>query len=220
MREQSFEKDFYELLKNFNSQNIRSIREKIFLNNKIFKYMQMMKEHDIDTYKHSVNVAAISVEIAKVYNYSIESLLILVKAALLHDIGKIHIDKSILNKPSKLSQIERTLIEEHSLIGYRILVDDIDIEKEVAIAVLQHHERNDRSGYPNNLCENEISFFAKIIAVADIFDAMLYKRPYKRAWPLLDVMQYINSLSGTLLDSDVVTILNTIYNVNLCKGLL
>jgi HD-GYP domain-containing protein (c-di-GMP phosphodiesterase class II) len=101
-------------------------------------------------------------------------------AGIIHDIGKIGIPSDILSKPGKLSEIEFSLIKAHSQIGYDVL-KNIDFPYPVARWILQHHERLNGSGYPAGLGKDEISLEAKILAVADVVDAMASHRPYRVA---------------------------------------
>ncbi len=124
-------------------------------------------------------------------------------AALVHDIGKIHIPSEILSKPSALSDIEFALIKTHSQVGYDIL-KDIEFDLPVPDMVLQHHEKLDGSGYPSGLRGDEIIFGAKIISVADIVEAMASHRPYRPGLGLGYALEEIRKNKGRFYDSDVV----------------
>jgi len=133
------------------------------------------------------------------------------RAALLHDIGKLGIPATILDKPEKLSGKEYETIKTHPQIGARILKP---IEEYAALIpmVLQHHERFDGKGYPNGLSGNSIHLGARILAVADAFDAMISDRPYRDGMPLERVMGIIQQESGRQFDPVVVdALMNTIY---------
>jgi len=104
-------------------------------------------------------------------------------AGSIHDIGKLSIPAEILSKPTKLTNIEFSLIKEHSLIGYEML-KDVESPWPLAQIVYQHHERMDGSGYPRNLKGDEILLEARIMAVADVVEAMASYRPYRPAWAL------------------------------------
>ena len=103
----------------------------------------------------------------------------LVIAGLLHDVGKIILPKEVLAKTSKLSDEEYQLVKQHTLKGYE-LVEAKELDERIKLAILQHHERNDGSGYPKGLKDQEISDFAKIIAIADVYDAMTSNRVYRQ----------------------------------------
>ena len=125
-------------------------------------------------------------------------------AALLHDIGKISVPAEILSKPGKLTNNEFNLIKTHSLTGYDIL-KDIDFPWPIAEVVLQHHERLNGSGYPGGLKGNEILLAARILAVADVFEAMSSHRPYRPALGLDLALHEIEINQGILYDPVVAT---------------
>jgi putative two-component system response regulator len=123
-------------------------------------------------------------------------------AAKIHDLGKITIPAEILNKPGRLNEIEFTLIKTHSRLGYEIL-KDIAFPWPIAQIVLQHHERLDGSGYPQGLTEKEILLEAKILAVADVIEAMASHRPYRPALSIDEALEEIMRHKGRLYDSEV-----------------
>lgn len=142
--------------------------------------IEKLKEHDPYTYLHSQRVAQLSVEIAKVLEFSEQDLKKIYYGALLHDIGKIEIDKNILNKPDKLTRDEWRLIQQHPIFGYKIIFQYCSGDILPYIA-LMHHERSDGSGYPFGITKDRIPPEVQIVAVADSFDAMTTQRMYNRA---------------------------------------
>jgi len=126
-------------------------------------------------------------------------------ASLIHDIGKIGLPTEILSKPGKLTDIEFSLIKDHSQVGYNIL-KPIEFSYPIAKIVLQHHERLNGSGYPNNLKGDEIILEAKIIGVADVVEAMSSFRPYRPALGIDAALEEISQNKGTLYDPEVVDI--------------
>ena len=124
-------------------------------------------------------------------------------AALIHDIGKLYIPSDILSKPGKLSEIELGLIKTHSKSGYDI-VKGMDFPAAVALAVLQHHERLDGSGYPGQLKGVDTLLEAKILAVADVVEAMASHRPYRPALGIDRALEELSNGKGKLYDPDVV----------------
>ena len=124
-------------------------------------------------------------------------------AATVHDIGKIYVPAEILNKPGRLEEIEMSLIKMHAETGYGIL-KDIDFEEPIAEIVLQHHERLDGTGYPSGLKGESISSSARIIAVADVVEAMSSHRPYRPALGLESALDEITNNRKTLYDEEVV----------------
>lgn len=131
-------------------------------------------------YKHSVNVAALSSMLGKWIGFEEKEINLLTYAAILHDIGKTKIPKNILNKVSALSLVEKKAIQVHSKIGYNFIKDIPFIHKSVSYGILMHHERMDGSGYPLGVTGDKIHPFAKIIAIADVFDAVNSNRLHKK----------------------------------------
>ena len=124
-------------------------------------------------------------------------------AACIHDLGKISIPSEILSKPGKLNEIEFMMIKAHPQIGYEIL-RTIDFPWPISQVVLQHHERNNGSGFPNGLFENQILLEAKILGVADVVEAMASYRPYRPALGIDAALGEITNNSGVLYDKDIV----------------
>jgi HD-GYP domain-containing protein (c-di-GMP phosphodiesterase class II) len=123
---------------------------------------------------------------------------------LMHDIGKIAVDEKILNSSFTLSADEWQEIRKHPEIGFRILSSSNEFF-EISKDVLQHHERWDGQGYPNGLCRDEISIQARIIAVADTYDAMMSDRAYRKAFNQDEVINEILRCSGTQFDPEIVS---------------
>ncbi|MBQ9492794.1 MAG: HD domain-containing protein [Oscillibacter sp.] len=158
---------------------------------------------DAYTNGHSARVAKYSAMIARQMGKRKEEVDDIRNIALLHDIGKISIPDKILNKPGRLTDEEFSVMRSHSQRGYDIL-KEITIAPDLAIGAGFHHERPDGKGYPRGLKEAEIPEIARIIAVADTFDAMYSTRPYRKKMPLRDVVAEIRKSSGTQLSPEVV----------------
>jgi putative nucleotidyltransferase with HDIG domain len=124
-------------------------------------------------------------------------------AAVIHDIGKIHVPAEILSKPGKLSENEFRLIKLHPQAGFDIL-KNIEFPWPIAKIVLQHHERMNGSGYPSGLSGGAILIEARILAVADVVEAMDSHRPYRPALGIDKALEEINRNKGTLYDADAV----------------
>jgi HD-GYP domain-containing protein (c-di-GMP phosphodiesterase class II) len=121
----------------------------------------------------------------------------------IHDIGKLSIPAEILTKPTKLTRIEFSLIKEHSVSGYEML-KDIESPWPLAEIIYQHHERMNGTGYPRKLKGNEILIEARIMAVADVVEAMSSHRPYRAALGIEAALEEIEKNKGTLYDNTVV----------------
>lgn len=134
-------------------------------------------------------------------------------AARLHDVGKISVPDHILMKPGKLTAAEFEVMKRHTLLGARLLsrskTPQVRLAEKVA---LTHHERWDGSGYPQGLAGNAIPVAGRITAVADVFDALMHERPYKRAWPLDEALLMIQSMSGSGFDPTVTSAFFSVAN--------
>jgi putative nucleotidyltransferase with HDIG domain len=124
-------------------------------------------------------------------------------AGLVHDVGKIYVPAEILTKPRRLTDAEMAIIREHPRVGYEIL-KDVKFPWPIAEYVVHHHERLDGSGYPDHLAGDDISIGARILAVADVVEAMSSHRPYKTAAGLDKALEEIEDNAGRLYDSSVV----------------
>ncbi|MDO9530407.1 MAG: PAS domain S-box protein [Syntrophales bacterium] len=172
--------------------------------NSTINAMSMITEsRDPYTSGHQKQVADLAVAIAEEMNLSEESIKIIHMASLIHDIGKIQIPAEILVKPGKLSEIEFSMIKTHSEIGYNIL-KTVEFTPPIAEIVLQHHERLDGSGYPKGITGNEIILEARIIAVADVVEAMASHRPYRPSRGADKALEEITKARGVFYDADVV----------------
>lgn len=145
----------------------------------IIDQLHTIRCKDEYTLHHSVKVAVLSGVLATWLHYSETDLKDVILAGLLHDIGKIGIPGAILNKPSSLTVVERECMQQHTLKGYEIIKDK-KYSPNVLAAVLQHHEKLDGTGYPRQLKGNDIHPFARIVAVADIYDALTSDRVYHK----------------------------------------
>lgn len=162
-----------------------------------------VEKKDVYTLGHSRRVSLYAKRMALAYE-STYNVIVLSAAACMHDVGKINTPIEILQKPEKLTEEEFSIIKLHPNDSYAILKDTLG--ERVAIAAKQHHEKLDGSGYPDGLCGDEISMDARIIAIADIFDAMTCKRIYNEPLPPLEVVEFLESNLDKY-DSAIVSIL-------------
>ncbi len=123
---------------------------------------------------------------------------------MLHDLGKRHVPPAILNKPERLTPDERSIVRQHVDAGFEELCMRDDVEWSQLAMVYQHHERLNGRGYPVGLVLDEIHPWARICAIADVFDALTSARPYRRADPLDDVLEYLQDRAGTDFDREMV----------------
>ncbi len=157
-----------------------------------------LKTSDEYTFKHSVDVATIAMIIAKKQGLSQEEIREIGVTGLLHDVGKTKVPLEILNKPGKLTDDEFAVMKQHSVFSYNIVKENKEFSPNVCLGVLQHHEKINGRGYPLGLNEKEISPYAKILSVADIYDALVTERPYKAAYSQRDAVEMIMSMTMEL----------------------
>ncbi len=157
------------------------------------------------TYYHCINVSMISKLIGEWIKLGKAEQNLLAQAGMLHDIGKVKIPLSILNKPDALNDDELLIMKTHPILSYRLIENIPHINEDVKKAVLMHHERCDGSGYPVGLKREKIPLFAKILSIADIFDAMTSKRPYKKMSSPFTVFQMFEDYSFGILDSAILS---------------
>ena len=164
----------------------------------------MVESRDPFTAGHQRRVAALSCAIARKMGFSADKIHGIGLAATIHDLGKIHIPAEILSKPGKLSKIEYDLIKTHSQAGYNIIKDVQFPWWPVGQMVLQHHERLDGSGYPQGLKDKQILPEVKILAVADVVEAMMSHRPYRPSLGVDAALEEISRQRGVLYDPEAV----------------
>lgn len=148
-----------------------------------------LKDKDDYTYMHSVAVCALMVSLARQLGLSDEQIRLAGLAGLLHDVGKMMIPLSILNKPGKLTDAEFEAVKSHTSEGYKMLLEGSGIGEVALDVCLHHHEKVDGSGYPERLTDTQISLFAKMGAVCDVYDAITSNRPYKNGWEPAESMR-------------------------------
>lgn len=160
--------------------------------------------YDNYIYQHSFQVSTYAIAIAKEMNYSVEEIRQIALGALLHDVGKMLVPQDILLKPGRLTEDEFSEIRKHTTSGFDVLRNVHSISLLIAHCAFQHHERLDGSGYPRGLIDFEIHPYAKIIAVADVFDAVTSNRVYKMKMLPSQAIAILEGGKGTLYDAKVV----------------
>jgi HD-GYP domain-containing protein (c-di-GMP phosphodiesterase class II) len=169
---------------------------------------------DVYTSGHSERVHHYSMLIAEKLDMTEEAKNHLYWASLLHDIGKIGIPGEILNKPGTLTQAEFSIIKEHPIKGVNIL-KPLDQINSAIPGIMHHHEQYDGNGYPSGLKGEQIPLIARIIAIADTFDAITSDRAYRKGMVHKNAMKIINKVAGNQLDPKLVTLFNQVYKENL-----
>ncbi|MDX6583025.1 MAG: cyclic di-GMP phosphodiesterase [Solirubrobacterales bacterium] len=164
--------------------------------------------HDHGTGLHIGRMAAVSAVLAQRFGLDDDRVELLRTAAPMHDIGKIGILGDLLRKPGKLTPAEREEVERHALIGYQLLAEsESELLRLAATIALTHQEHFDGRGYPNGLAGEEIPIEGRLVAVADVFDALLSDRSYRSAMTLAEAVELITSESGTHFDPRIVDLL-------------
>lgn len=172
-----------------------------------------VEKRDPFTAGHQRRVSDLARAIAKEMGLADERVDGVRMCAIVHDLGKMFISPEILTKPRKLTKGEYNIIKTHPMAGYEIL-KEIDFPWPIAEIEMQHHERIDGSGYPNGLMGKDILLESKILAVSDVFDAMVFKRPYREAISIGKALEKISKDKGTLYDPDVVDACARVFNEN------
>lgn len=163
-----------------------------------------LRSYDDYTYAHSVNVAVIACVIGMGMGLDETELTYVVTAGLLHDLGKLSMPPEILNKPGKLTVEEYQVMKQHARISYELIQERWDISAHIKNAVLSHHENVDGSGYPNGIDGSEQSIHTKILHVADVYDALISKRPYKNPYSPYEAIEYMMGACGIMFEQTVV----------------
>ncbi len=198
--------------------------DNIFLNNDIidtqkeviFSLGEIIALRSKETSNHVRRVSEYSYLLGKLYGLDEYELNLLVNATPMHDIGKIGIPDSILNKQGNLSENELKEMKKHPIIGHEIFKNSKrNIMRSAAIISKEHHEYWNGSGYPMGLAGEEIHIFSRMVTLVDIFDALSQKRIYKEAWSIEMVVEYIKKQKGKIFDP----ILSDLFLNNLDKFL-
>jgi putative nucleotidyltransferase with HDIG domain len=185
------------------SLRVANERLRMAMNGFVEALAMTVEMRDPYTAGHQNRVSSLACAITEELGFNEEQVEGIRLAAMIHDLGKITVPAEILNKPGRLTEMEFNLIKTHSRLGYEIL-KDIAFPWPIAQIVLQHHERLDGSGYPRGLTEKEILLEARIVAVADVIEAMASHRPYRPALRIDEALEEIERHKGRLYDSEVV----------------
>ena len=181
MMSKLFDKPHKENIEQF-KEGIVGVVDLILADNATNHYLMNITTHDYNTYVHSVNVGVLGVSLAKtVFGKSDKHDMHALGAGFfLHDLGKVYIDEAIINKPGKLTDEEMEEMRKHPGLGFKLLDETKQVNEENRLVVLQHHERANGMGYPQKMRGEEIHIYGRICSVADVFDALISKRPYKK----------------------------------------
>ena len=182
---------------------VETILEQLLSKRDIVLSLSRLRSIDNYTYEHSLNVCVLSLILGIDLNVDRHLLSVLGTGAIMHDVGKVVVSEDILKKPSKLTNAEFEEIKRHTEYGYELLMNS-DISEEAAGIALHHHEKYDGSGYNRNLIGDTIPLFSRIVAVADVYDAMSNDRVYKKKMPPDLVYREIARLTGKHFDAAII----------------
>ena len=168
--------------------------------------MMEMKSYDNYTYSHSMNVSILSAMLASEIGITRNRLEDLVLCALMHDIGKIDIPIEIINKKGAVTPSEFEIIKSHPLKGVERMRKCYNLSTEILPGIQSHHEKVDGSGYPYGYVGSQIPLFGRILAVADVYDALTSQRSYRKAWHPKEALEYIIASSDSQFDCELVNI--------------
>lgn len=186
----------------------------------ILDMLHNMRDFDDSTYAHGMNVALICNLLATWLKFSPEEVELATACGMLHDIGKLLIPHDIITKPGKLSDEEYAQIQKHPVAGYQLLLNQ-NVDDHVRYAALMHHERYDGTGYPMHLSGNQIDKFARIVAIADVYDAMTAARVYRGPLCPFRVIEIFESEGYQKYDTEyLLTFLDNVVNTyiqNRCR---
>lgn len=200
------EKNLFDKKMKMTKQLITSIVEQVLDNKDAMVNLIDLKFYDDYTFFHSVNVAVLSLVVGTELGMNKEELFNLGLGAVLHDMGKVFVEKEVVQKQGKLTESEYESIKKHSEFGYKFLKETYQIPISSYLGVLQHHEKYDGSGYPNGLNSNNISLIGRIICIADVYDALISNRPYRAALLPSEAMEYVMANGGIMFDINLTRI--------------
>lgn len=195
------------------NQIINEIVDDVILNKNILEHLVSISIYDDYTMNHSLNVMMLSTVVARDRSFSMNEIKKLAIGCIFHDIGKTFIPIEIINKPDKLTKEEFEIVKSHSQKGYEFLKNYTDLPMTSINIALCHHEREDGSGYPNNLLGKEIHIFSKIASVCDVFDALISDRSYRRAVPVNEAMEYLFAAGGAEFSLETIKAFSESINV-------
>ena len=208
------------LLKDANLNLEEKVRNRTFqleeaLNEGILMLAKAAEEKDKETGDHINRIMDLTYHLGIALGLPHEQASHIARFSRIHDVGKIHIPDHILNKPGPLDEEEWRLMKQHTVSGERIIseLSYYQIAREIARS---HHENWDGSGYPDGLRQETIPLSARIVAIADVFDALTHDRPYKKAWPKKDALSEMSCMSGVKFDPKIVRVFiaNVIPNLD------
>lgn len=185
---------------------VRTIKNNIPDALDVLKCVDIVKSIDDYTYSHCVNVSMLASMLARWLGYSANEVEDIAKAGLLHDVGKVMVPKEFINKRAKLTEYEYQEVKKHVTHSYRYIENVEGLSRDIKMGVLMHHERENGTGYPLGAKSAQIHRYAKIIAVADVYDALISDRVYKQKIPVFKALKIILSDYENSLDISIANV--------------
>jgi len=202
------------------NKNVRDINEIVneivyetLFNKDVLLNLENISIYDDYTLTHSINMMLLSIVIASDSGFNMDQIKKLAIGCIFHDIGKTFIPIEIINKPGKFTDEEFEMVKFHSEKGYEFLTNYTDLQVVSRNISLSHHEREDGLGYPRGLKGNEIHIFSKVAAICDVFDALTSDRPYRRALPVHEAMEYLLASGGSQFSIDLIRTFSNSINI-------
>ncbi|MBO4724913.1 MAG: HD-GYP domain-containing protein [Firmicutes bacterium] len=186
---------------------VNTLMAEIMNNSEVQVSLTDISSMDEYTFGHSVSTAVYSLIIGQELKLPKDQLQELAMGAILHDVGKVRLDSRVLFKETKLTDSEFEQIRKHPEYSFEILKYCRNMSNDAKMISFTHHERLDGSGYPRHLKGNQLSLFSRIVAVADVYDALSTNRCYRKAWPVNKVVDFLTKIAGTELDNELVAAL-------------
>lgn len=183
-------------------QQVNKIVDELFYAKDVLVNMNDLRAKSDYTFYHMVNVSVLSVMAGISLGYNELKLRDLGVGALLHDLGKVKVDENIYNKPEKLTAEEFEQVKQHAEFGFDMVRNMDTVNVLCAHVAYQHHERFDGQGYPRGLKGKDIHDFARIVAIADVYDSLTADRPYRKALPPYYAVEYLVAMGGSQFDHD------------------
>lgn len=229
-RIQALQEDLQDIIKESNdgkkvdikgiNRNIRDMNEIVneivyetLFNKDVLLNLQNISVYDDYTLTHSINMMLLSIVIANDSGFTMDQIKKLAIGCIFHDIGKTFIPIEIINKPGELTDEEFDMVKIHTERGYEFLTNYTDLHAVSRNIALCHHEREDGLGYPRGLKGEEIHIFSKVAAICDVFDALTSDRPYRRAVPVHEAMEYLLASGGSQFSVELIRTFSTSINI-------
>ena len=182
---------------------VNRLADEVLQNRQLLFELCDIRSYDSYLYAHCLNVCILSLRIGLALNYNEVQLRDLGVGAVMHDIGSMYVDPKVVEKPGRLSPEEFSQMQQHSIKGFNLLRDQKDVNLLAAHVAFQHHERIDGTGYPRALKNTDICEFARIAAIADLFDALTSERKHRKAYSACEAVELMKEEAGLKIDSSL-----------------